>query len=54
MRISSPKGAYPDSYQTILPVVDMPKAGIVFPGAEFLQALDDLDTGATFDFAVNL
>ena len=32
----------------------MPKAGIVFPGSEFLQALDDLDTGATFDFAVNL
>ena len=25
-----------------------------FPGSEFLQALDDLDTGATFDFAVNL
>ena len=54
LRISSPAGAYPDSYQAILPVVDMPKAGIVFPGSEFLQALDDLDTGATFDFAVNL
>lgn len=54
LRISSPEGLYPDSYQAILPVVDMPKAGIVFPGSEFLQALDDLDTGATFDFAVNL
>ena len=54
LRISHPDGDYPDSYQAILPVVDMPKAGIVFPGSEFLQALDDLDTGATFDFAVNL
>ncbi|ASL12275.1 ATP-binding protein (plasmid) [Mycobacterium europaeum] len=54
LRVSSPEGTYPDSYQAILPVVDMPKAGIVFPGSEFLQALDDLDTGATFDFAVNL
>lgn len=54
LRASSPDGIYPDSYQAILPVVDMPKAGIVFPGSEFLQALDDLDTGATFDFAVNL
>ncbi|BBZ38787.1 ATP-binding protein [Mycobacterium conspicuum] len=54
LRVSSPDGSYPDSYQAILPIVDMPKAGIVFPGSEFLQALDDLDTGATFDFAVNL
>ena len=54
LRVSDPQGRYPDSYQAILPVVDMPKAGIVFPGSEFLQALDDLDTGATFDFAVNL
>jgi hypothetical protein len=54
LRVSSPDGHNPDSYQAILPVVDMPKAGIVFPGSEFLQALDDLDTGATFDFAVNL
>lgn len=54
LRIANPDGIYPDSYQAILPVVDMPKAGIVFPGSEFLQALDDLDTGATFDFAVNL
>lgn len=54
LRVSSPAGLYVDSYQAILPVVDMPKAGIVFPGSEFLQALDDLDTGATFDFAVNL
>lgn len=54
LRVSSPQGLYPDSYQAILPVVDMPKAGIIFPGSEFLQALDDLDTGATFDFAVNL
>ncbi|MEE6140610.1 ATP-binding protein [Mycobacterium sp. 050128] len=54
LRVSSPEGTHPDSYQAILPVVDMPKAGIKFPGSEFLQALDDLDTGATFDFAVNL
>ncbi len=54
LRVASPDGLYPDSYQAILPVVDMPKAGIVFPGSEFLQALDDLDTGAVFDFAVNL
>lgn len=54
LRVSNPEGIHSDSYQAILPVVDMPKAGIVFPGSEFLQALDDLDTGATFDFAVNL
>jgi len=54
LRIGSPEGHLPDSYQAILPVVDMPKAGIAFPGSEFLQALDDLDTGATFDFAINL
>jgi hypothetical protein len=54
LRVSSPAGLYPDSYQSILPVVDMPAAGIVFPGSEFLQALDDADTGATLDFAVNL
>jgi AAA-like domain len=44
----------PDSYQAILPVVDAPEGGIVFPGSEFLSALDDLDTGAVFDFAINL
>jgi hypothetical protein len=54
LRVSNPDGIYPDSYQAILPVVDMPAAGIVFPGSEFLQALDDVDTGATIDFAVNL
>jgi hypothetical protein len=54
LRVSSPDGLYPDSYQAILPVVDMPTAGIVFPGSEFLQALDDVDTGATLDFAINL
>ncbi|OBJ90366.1 ATP-binding protein [Mycobacterium asiaticum] len=54
LRVSSPHGLCPDSYQAILPVVDMPSSGIVFPGSEFLQALDDLDTGATFDFAVNI
>ena len=37
LRVSNPDGLYPDSYQAILPVVDMPKAGIVFPGSEFLQ-----------------
>jgi AAA-like domain len=54
LRVSNPDNLCPDSYQAILPVVDMPTAGIIFPGSEFLQALDDLDTGATFDFAVNL
>lgn len=54
LRVGSPDGLYPDSYQAVMPVVDMPKAGIVFPGSEFLQALDDLDTGAVFDFAINL
>ena len=54
LRVSHPDNLYPDSYQAIVPVVDMPKAGIMFPGSEFLAALDDLDTGATFDFAVNL
>ena len=43
-----------DSYQAVLPVVDAPEGGIVFPGSEFLAALDDLDTGAVFDFAINL
>lgn len=43
-----------DSYQAILPVVDAPEGGIIFPGSEFLSALDDLDTGATFDFAINV
>jgi AAA-like domain len=54
LRVTSPDGVYPDSYQALLPVVDMPASGIQFPGSEFLQALDDLDTGAVFDFAVNL
>jgi hypothetical protein len=43
-----------ESFQAVLPVIDAPEGGIVFPGSEFLSALDDLDTGATFDFAVNL
>ena len=54
LRISDPAGVISDSYQAILPVVDMPKEGIVFPGSEFLDALDDLATGAVFDFAINL
>ncbi|MBU8813193.1 MULTISPECIES: ATP-binding protein [Mycobacteriaceae] len=54
LRVSSPDGLYPDSYQAILPVTDMPKAGIRFPGSEFLDALDDLNTGAEFDFAISL
>lgn len=54
LRTASPTGQYPDSYQAILPVVDIPKGGIVFPGSEFLDALDDLDTGAVFDFAIHL
>lgn len=54
LRTTSPTGDYPDSYQVILPVVDIPKAGIAFPGSEFLDALDDLDTGAVFDFAIHL
>lgn len=37
LRVSSPEGAYPDSYQAILPVVDMPKAGIVFPDQNFCK-----------------
>jgi hypothetical protein len=47
-------GGHSDSYQAILPVVAMPKQGIAFPGSEFLDALDDLDTGAVFDFAIHL
>jgi hypothetical protein len=54
LRTSSPDGVLPDSYQAILPVVDMPREGIAFPGSEFLDALDDLDTGAVFDFAISL
>ncbi|MGY4646219.1 hypothetical protein [Mycobacterium sp. URHB0021] len=56
MRVSAaePGPSSPDSYQAILPVVDAPEGGIVFPGSEFLSALDDLDTGAVFDFAINL
>ena len=54
LRISSPDGRHPDSYQAVLPVTDTPKQGIRFPGSEFLAALDDLETGATFDFAINL
>ena len=53
VRVHSPEGLYPDSYQAILPVVDAPEGGVVFPGSEFLASLDDL-TGATFDFAINL
>jgi len=48
------QGLYPVSYQAILPVVDMPSQGIQFPGSEVMAALDDLDTGATFDFAIPL
>ncbi|MEX3655097.1 ATP-binding protein [Mycolicibacterium fortuitum] len=54
LRVSSPDGLYPDSYQAILPVTEIPKQGIRFPGSEFLDALDDLNTGAEFDFAINL
>lgn len=56
MRVSTTDDAVAiaDSYQAILPVVDAPEGGIVFPGSEFLSALDDLDTGAVFDFAINL
>jgi hypothetical protein len=53
VRVHSPQQIYPDSYHAILPVVDAPEGGIVFPGSEFLSALDDL-TGATFDFVINL
>jgi hypothetical protein len=51
LRVTS---AHPDSYQAILPVVAIPKQGIAFPGSEFLDALDDLDTGAVFDFAIHV
>lgn len=54
LRVGTTDATLPDSYQAILPVVDMPKEGIAFPGSEFLDALDDLDTGAVFDFAINL
>lgn len=54
LRVSSPDGMYPDSFQAILPVTDMPKQGIRFPGSEFLDALDDLNTEAEFDFGINL
>ena len=43
-----------ESFQAVLPVIDAPEGGIIFPGSEILSALDDLDTGATFDFAINL
>ena len=54
VRIHSADPYVPDSYHAVLPVVDAPEGGIVFPGSEFLSALDDLDTGADFDFAINL
>ena len=53
VRVHSPHGLYPDSYQAILPVVDAPEGGVAFPGSEFLACLDDL-TDATFDFVINL
>ncbi|WP_273735437.1 ATP-binding protein [Mycolicibacterium septicum] len=54
VRIESADPAVPNSYHAILPVVDAPEGGIVFPGSEFLSALDDLTTGGDFDFAINL
>lgn len=54
VRVYSPENLYRDSYQAVLPVKDAPEGGIVFPGSDFLSSLDDLDTGATFDFAINL
>lgn len=33
--VVSPRSPLPDSYQAILPVVDIPKAGNVFPGSDF-------------------
>lgn len=54
VRVHSTDPAASDSFHAILPVVDAPEGGIVFPGSEFLSALDDLDTGADFDFAINL
>ena len=54
LRVASPDGHHPDSYQAILPVTHTPRQGIAFPGSEFLDALDDLNTGAVFDFAIHL
>ena len=54
LRVHSPDGAFPDSYQVILPITHIPREGIEFPGAEFLMCLDDIDTGATIDWASQL
>ena len=45
MRVTpaDPTAPIADSYQAVLPVVDAPEGGIVFPGSEFLAALDDLE-----------
>lgn len=59
LRITSEDG-HTDNYQTIVAVTDMPKGGIIFPGSEFLDSLDDLDTSdqhrpsAVFDWAIQL
>lgn len=52
LRISSRDHWCADSYQAIVPVTSMPIAGIKFPGSEILDALDDIDTGARFDWAI--
>ena len=54
LRVHSPDGSFPDSFQVILPITHIPREGIEFPGAEFLMCLDDIDTGATLDWASHL
>lgn len=35
---------YPASYQALLPVAELPRIGMAFPGSDFLRAVEDIDT----------
>lgn len=48
LRIGSPDK--PSSYQTLMPVSQLPRGGLVYPRAEFLLSLYDVDTDATVDW----
>ncbi|WP_078358275.1 ATP-binding protein [Mycobacteroides chelonae] len=41
---------FPSSYQALLPVAEIPRDGMAFPGADFLNAVEDIETDATIDW----
>ncbi|MBS9535927.1 ATP-binding protein [Mycobacterium sp. M1] len=50
LRIGGAAAAAPDSYQTMLPVSQLPRAGLAYPRAELLLAPYDVDVDAAVDW----